>query len=144
LDSGFPDATEEDLASIDLDVIFNEMVVPGKDYGEQIKWIAVEDIDPGYDEYYNSLFKDGLPTFGKYKRLVHMLKMDQADRVKGFGSFRCTSLRLTPNGGFIFREGRSRFLLFKYMGVPRIPVAISAEHMAIAEYVGLTLYDSKE
>lgn len=146
LSTGFPEATEEDLNSIDLDTIFNEMMVPGKDPGEKIKWIDPKDLanDP-YEAYYQEIFKDGLPAFlGKYKRLIHFLNMDSEERIEAFGPFRCSSLRILPTGHINFREGRSRFLLFRYLGAKRIPVAISDEYEAEASRFGIPLYDSKE
>ena len=77
LSSGFPEATEDDLAAIDLDGIFNEVTLPARNYGEQLKWIDPTDLEgSSEDTYYQEMFKDGIPTFGKYKRLIHFLKMN--------------------------------------------------------------------
>lgn len=146
LTSSFPEPTEEDLNSIDLDSIFSEMVVPGKDPDEIIKWIDPKDLsnDP-YENYYEVFVKGGIPkTLGKYKRLIHFLKMDQQERIEAYGPFKASSLRVLDGGEISFREGRSRFMLFRYMGAKRIPVAVSPEHIGSAEKAGIPLHDTKE
>jgi len=146
LSSSFPEATVDDLNSIDLDVIFSEIAVPGKDPDEEIKWIDPADLknDP-YEEYYQEILRDGIPkNLGKYKRLIHFMKMDQEERVSAYGPFKASSLRVLPDGTISFREGRSRFMLFRYLGAKRIPVAVSPEYAKAAEEIGITLYDTKE
>jgi len=145
ISGGLPDVNQDDIDQLDLDALFNELVLPGRDFGEEIKWIDPADLE-GHevDTYYQEIFGNGVPTLGKYKRLVHFLKMDPADRLNGYGPLKCTSLRIIPGGTFSFREGRARFLLFRYAGAKRIPVAISPEYAANAGDAGITLYDSKE
>lgn len=146
LTTSFPEVTEEDLNSIDLDSVFSEVTVPGKDPDETIKWIDPNNLvsDP-YEGYYQEILKDGIPkNLGKYKRLIHFLKMDQDDRIAAYGPLKASSMRVLPNGQISFREGRSRFMLFRYLGAKRIPVAISPEYAKMAEEIGITLYDTKE
>lgn len=146
LTTSFPEPTQADLDSIDLDLIFDEMAVPGKDADESIKWVDPEDLkDDPYEAYYQAMFEEGIPkSFGKYKRLIHFLKMDQAERLEAYGPFRASAMRVLPDNNVSFREGRTRFMLFRFMGAKRIPVAVSPEHAANAEAAGITLYDTRE
>ncbi len=145
MSDGFPEVTDADLAGIDLDTLFDEMALPGRDTGEEVKWIDPSDLDDHpLNQFYEDKFQAGISTWAKTKRLVHFLKMDSTERKNAFGDFRCPSMRIVPGGDVVFREGRTRFFLFKYMGASRIPVSIAPEFQSNAEEAGITLHDSKE
>lgn len=144
MNDGFPPITDSDLESIDMDSLFEEAVLPGRDTGEEIKWINPNDL-PGdsWSDFYEKKFENGIGNWAKTVRLVHFLKMDKTERQSTFGPLRCTSLRVGPGGEIIFREGRTRFFLFKYLGATRIPVSISPEFQENASTAGIPLYDSQ-
>jgi len=145
LSDGYPEVKEDDLKQIDLDTIFSELTLPGRDHGEELKWVDPEEVkEHRIYKSYQKTFKNGFPNQGKFKRLVHFLKMDQNERLEGYGPVRATSLRIIKGGDLVFREGRTRFLLFIYLGAKRIPVSIAPEYAENASDAGLTLYDSIE
>lgn len=146
LEKGYPPVTDSDLQKIDFNALADEAALPGRDEDEEKKWIDPSDIDNHpINQFYQNYFEN--KPFGKWpkaRRLVHFLMIDPEERQDAFGSFKCPSLRILPDGELIFREGRTRFFLFKYAGVSRIPVSISPEYAANAETAGITLYDTKE
>jgi len=145
LEGGYPPVTDADLQQIDFDALSDEAELPGRDEGEEKKWIDPSDLDNhAINKFYEDKFVD--KPFGKWpktRRLVHFLMMDTAARQEAFGSLRCPAVRILPNGDFIFREGRTRFFLFKYSGAPRVPISIGEEFIDNAAAAGVTLYDSK-
>ena len=146
LENGYPSVTDSTLEQIDLVSILDESVLPGLDQNEEKKWIDPPDLDNHpYNHLYESTFIDkSFDEDPKARRLVHFLLMDSTKRVEAFGLFRCPSVLITENGSIIFREGQTRFFLFKYMGASRIPVAITPEFAANSQNAGITLYDDKE
>jgi len=145
LTSGFPEATQEQVDSLDVDQIIDEMELPGLYVGENLKWVNPDDVlREEFDSWIGAEFKDGVPAYGKYYRLINFLLIDKTEREAMFGPLRCTSLAITQDGQIIFKEGRRRMVFLRYLGATRVPVSLTNESLKNIGLSGLTVYDSKE
>ena len=115
------------------------------DEDEEKKWIDPTELDghPVNKFYEDKFVNKPITKWPKTRRLLHFLAMDPQERRDAFGELLCPSVRILPSGEIVFREGRTRFFLFKYSGQPRIPISISPEYQANAAAAGLTIYDTK-
>jgi len=139
--------TKEQLDSLDVDQIINEMVLPNKYVGETLKWMDADIDDFGLDSLYQLEFSKGYNNYGKYNRLIHFLLIDKETRKENFGSLRCPSIMIVAGAerpGLLFKEGRRRFHLLRFLGATRIPVSIDSASLLLVKDSNIELYDSKE
>ena len=143
----FPEPTQEQLDSIDIEEIIGEMVLPGWHVGENLRWIDADAIiDEGLEDLYQQEFSYGYQNYGKYNRLVHFILMDKVDREENFGLLRCPIMIFADGGDIsipMFREGRRRFFLLRFLGAKRIPVSISNRFLQIGKRSNIELHESR-
>jgi len=143
----FDKPTEEQLNSLNVDEIVEEMVLPNRYVGETLKWIDSDFDDFGAENTYQEDFSNGYLDYGKYNRLVSFLLMDKTTRINNFGPLRCPTIMFIEGGGghvILFKEGRRRFHLLRYLGATRIPISIRDIYLPLEEDSKVVLYDSKE
>jgi hypothetical protein len=138
-----PIPTQSQLDSIDIDTILDEMVLPGRYVGENLKWISSVTNDESMEAAYEIDFGNGYNNYGKYNRLVNFLLMDTTTRISSFGAVRCPTITAFGDQLF-FKEGRRRFHLLRFLGAGRVPVSVTSDNIDIVEAAGIVLYDSKE
>lgn len=145
LKNGFPPVSDSDVSQIDWDAIFDECELPGRDEDEEKKWVDPSDLDdhPINQFYEDKFLNKPISKWPKTRRLIRFLLMDPDERKDSFGELYCPSMRILPGGEVLFREGRTRFFLFKYSGQPRVPISICPEYAANAADAGITIYDTK-
>lgn len=139
-----PEPTQEQLDSIDIDAILDEMVLPERYVGETLKWMNVVTEDKSVELSYNNEFENGYYSYGKYNRLTNFLLLDANLRKTNFGALRCPTIAILPGGSLFFKEGRKRFHLLRFLGAIRVPVSITTESLANLSDASFDLYDSKE
>ena len=138
-----PKPTKQQLDSIDVDTVLDEMVLPGRYVGENLKWMNTETPDAGIEQAYNDDFGSGYYSYGKYNRLVNFLLMEKSLRQTNFGALRCTTIGIFPDGSLFFKEGRRRFHLLRFLGATRVPVSITDAYLVNLDKAEFDLYDSK-
>ena len=147
LGNGYEPVTIEDIHDIDTEQILNEMEEPFIHSTEVKIWVEKEVFDnsPGQIDDLS-----GGITFDEdnYYRLVHFLLLAPEDRQLISGSCKCPVLKFDfgSDGEVIslFRDGRRRYSILNYLGVKRIPVAVTESDLELVSSLGFPFYSERE